>query len=53
MRTRDQVQERLKQTKKTRKVTDTRFRKYDNCDDMHYLDVLDAEITLLEWVLSE
>jgi hypothetical protein len=53
MKTEKELKELLASKKKTYTETKRRFIKYDNVDDMRYLDVLEAEIALLKGILGK
>ena len=48
-----EVRDLLKDRKKVLRETVKRFNKYDNIDDMHYIDVIEGEIDLIKKILGE
>lgn len=53
MKTKKEVQNRLKERKEMLKETNERFDEYDNHDDLDLLRELEAEVDALNWVLRD
>jgi hypothetical protein len=53
MKTKKQVETRIKETKKQLLQTEESFDRTDNVDDMHLIPVLENEIQALQWVLEK